>query len=471
MSKFVAIYHSAWGDAKAINSEWFAKYGDVVTDIIHFKVDPMSTAPYIKFDSGEGNFTKNQAQIIADAHARNIRVQLCIGGVQSPSWDVITKDANLTKTVVTALGNYCKLHGYDGFNLDWESNVNQDGFKMLSAVLRAELDSWSKRGVLSSAAGRFPNHDITTLNTLYDQIYIMGYDCNGWWSNPGDGKSISGFHEPAHDVSGQFLVNPAEIPFNLDEMDKRWTAAGLDKTKTAFGIAFYGYVWSPQTAPGQARANSQAGLEHYFNIVNKGWAEYYEPLAEQAWSGNPSGAGYCNYNSPLTVQKKIQWMQSKGYEGIMLFANEHAYNVITKESLLLEAVRGNAAPPVETQPSFSINPKNQTVEKGKIVVFSATASGFPSPALSWTRDGVDAGTGNSISFTVTKNETVACTATNSKGSVTSLAVLTASDVVVPPSEDLTARVVALEAANADLKQFQQNTLDIFYKLGDIFPKK
>ena len=73
---FVMLYHSAWGDGRMIDSTFFNRNSDLVTHIIHFKVDPIRTAPYISFDGGEGNHSKNRSHMIADAPGKGVKFLL-----------------------------------------------------------------------------------------------------------------------------------------------------------------------------------------------------------------------------------------------------------------------------------------------------------------------------------------------------------------------------------------------------------
>lgn len=89
-------------------------------------------------------------------------------------------------------------------------------------------------------------------------------------------------------------------------------------------------------------------------------------------------------------------------------------------------------------PTFTTQPVSKTVTEGQSVTFSAAASGSPSPAYQWRKDGVaiSGATGSSYaisSATLSSAGTYTVVATNSAGSATSSgAVLTVNAAATPP---------------------------------------
>ena len=467
----VFVYHSSWGDPRGIDHDWFDHNGSTVTHIIHFKVDPLNVPPYMTFDGGESNHSRNRAQIIADAHARGIKVLLCIGGVTKFSdahctgqggadmWECVTSDPNLTRTVVQAMGNYCKQYGYDGFDLDWESKFNATNLGFLLQTLRTELNSWPTRGTLSIATGRTPSPEwpIATINATCDYINIMLYDGNAYWSCNGGSGGVSGFHEP--------LLNPApNYPnycwdgsvVNSAYCLSQWEAAGIDKGKTNPSIAFYGWSWKGVTAPGQQQtgcSSNCAGYASYMdaaNMIATGGTYHYDNLAGQAWVSQPGATySYVNYVDAASVAAKMNYYRSHGWGGIMCFANEHAADVTKPDGSdakfpLLTAVRNNLTPPTPSAPSFISHPANRSVWVGETATFSISATGYPLPTFQWQKNGanISGATGSSYTTPPTaasdNGASYRCIATNSVGGASSnQAVLTVSAPVAanPTSDD------------------------------------
>ncbi len=451
---FVMLYHSSWGDSRMIDSTFFNRNAGLVTHIIHFKIDPQRTSPYFSFDGGPENHAKNRQQIIDDAHARGMKVVLCIGGVANGAheWNFITRDSALTQTVVNAMSNYARTYGYDGLDLDWESELTLSGFNLLSRILRRTLDSWSPRGLLTAAIGRGwdPLQDVTTLNSLYDYINIMAYDCNAYWSG------TTGFHEPLYNPIPNYPnYDPASAALNIHNQSNTWVLHGLDKTKSSLGLALYGWAWNGGvTAPGQTFTwiPNLAGYYNYFDATSQldsGYGvRHYDSLAHQPWITNPGGVGrkpsYVNYQDAQSISAKMDYLKANGWGGVMLFANEHATDLskpVNDRWPLLAAVRNNLTPPTPTTPSFTTHPENRNIQVGASATFTVSISGYPTPSLRWQRDGVEISGATGSAYTlpgaalVDNGATFRCIASNSLGTVTSnTAILTVTGSSLnPPS--------------------------------------
>ncbi|MBI5472054.1 MAG: immunoglobulin domain-containing protein [Ignavibacteriae bacterium] len=465
------VYHSAWGDPRGIASDWFEHNGSTVTHIIHFKVDPLNIPPYLTFDGGPENHARNRVQIISDAHARGIKVLLCIGGVTKFSdqhctgtggadmWECITSDSILTETVLTAMSVYARTYGYDGFDLDWEAKFNATNLGFLLRRLRAKLDSWPTRGILSIATGRTASSawPIATMNATCDYINIMLYDGNAYWScNNGTG-GISGFHEPLFNPApnySQYCWDGSVV--NSEYCLSTWESAGIDKSKTSPSIAFYGWSWKGVTAPGQRQSGCSSACAGYASYMDaksmlaNGGTYHYDNLAQQAWVSLPGATySYVNYIDETSVTAKMNYYRSHGWGGVMCFANEHAADISKPNGSdakfpLLTAVRNNLTPPTPSAPAFTSQPANQTVLLGDQATFSVSVSGYPTPALQWQKNSVDISGAIGSSYTTPvvgiadNGISFRCVASNSLGtSTSSLSVLTVNAPLAanPVSDD------------------------------------
>ncbi len=392
LPSFVSLYHSSWGDWRMIDSAFFPQNADVVTHIIHFKVDPIRSAPYMNFDGGVENHAKNRAQIIADAHAHGLKVLLCIGGVANGSteWKFITQNQALTQTVVDTMSAYAVEHGYDGLDLDWEGDVSQSGFILLSQILRTKLNTWTHaqtpdgKGILAAAVGRewWAAQDVPTLNALYDQVNIMAYDGNAYWSCWDGQGGKSGFHEPLYDPSPNwpgYCYDGALV--NIDRCVKTWSDHGLNKAKSSILIALYGWAWKIVTAPAQQQsgcASNCAGYALYMDVMSMivaGGVRHYDNLAQQPWISLPGGeSSYCNYQDAQSIQAKLEYLMAEGWGGLGLFSNEHAADVnkpVAERWPLLNAVRDSIGGDMR----IIQHPVAATVLVGGTATFTIVAAG------------------------------------------------------------------------------------------------
>jgi len=68
-------------------------------------------------------------------------------------------------------------------------------------------------------------------------------------------------------------------------------------------------------------------------------------------------------------------------------------------------------------PSFTTTPRNQTIEEGEKSTFLCKATGNPTPKIVWHKDGKTVATGDTLNFTVNRNQSGRywCSAENGVG--------------------------------------------------------
>ena len=432
----VFTYYSAWGDPRMIDSTFWNRNAGAITHLIHFKIDPNRNAPYYTFDGGEQAHARNRQQIVNDAHAKGVKVLLCIGGVNAGAteWNVITRDSALTQRVIDAMSVYARSVGYDGFDLDWETEITYDGFRLLSRIMRRKLDAWPTRGVMTYAVGREWSAavEVATLNQYYDWLNIMTYDCNAYWSE------TSGFHEPLYDPRPNWPnYGGGTASLNIHNKSNTWVQHGLDKSKSTLIYSLYGWAWAQVTQPGQSftSCNNCVGYYNYYDITHQletgNGIEYYDTLAQMAWLSNPAGNGYpryANYNNPRALRAKMDYVRAQGWGGIGLFALEHTSDLtkpLDERWPLFKAVKDYLTPSGPVAPAFSTHPANTTIWANESATFTAFATGYPTPAYQWQKNGANISGANSNSYTTpltTRADSGAsyrCIASNASGTVTS----------------------------------------------------
>lgn len=449
---FYMSYLDGWGVNQNILADTAAFNWSGMTYVVMFKIDPTMTAPYYRWDGWDAP-TQSQQTVIRIAKRNGAKVTLCIGGVGG-EWYNPTRDSATCQTIVSAIGAYARGIGYDGLTLDWESQVELEGFKLLSRLLNREVKNnlWNgQAGILTAAIGRSVSnaYDITHMNTYYDYLEIMSYDGNGWWS------SRSGFHEPLYDASSNY---PSGLGYEhygatMHYGSNTWFTAGLSKAKTCLIFSTYVRTWAlgsqspPMTSPGQcvqwctpAYTNGWEGIDYYEPIYNHIAAgrmtEYYDTLAKMAYASYASGSayGYANYNNVRAIQEKVQYVQQNSIGGVGMFTIDQGAIVVNgrKTFPLMEAARLAINPPSNSAPSFTQQPSNTTVREGSTASFSSYTGGYPTPTYQWQKStvvggGTFANVSGATSNTYTTAATVfadsnfrfRCIATNSEGTATS----------------------------------------------------
>ena len=59
---------------------------------------------------------------------------------------------------------------------------------------------------------------------------------------------------------------------------------------------------------------------------------------------------------------------------------------------------------LKVPPSFIITPRNQTVKENERATFTCSATGNPTPQITWIKDGLTVGTGKNLTFTASRND-------------------------------------------------------------------
>ncbi len=441
---YVSVYHSAWGDPRGIDNDWFERNGSFMTHIIHFKIDPTTTPGVWGYSGGQYNHDRNRAQIIANAHARGIKVLLCLGGDNGRQFLAAAQDSALLENIITSICNFARTSGYDGIDLDYESDVTAFAYERWSRFLRRRLDTWPTRGTLTCAAGRTPGAvPMWVYNTYYDHLNIMLYDGNGWWSCAwGQPAGISGFHEPLNDPSANYPTICDGATINTVYCLGQWESGGVNKAKAAPSTAFYGYSWAPTVnAPGQRQTGCSQncsgitnGYEILNNVASGAWTRHYDNVAQQPWANTANQ--YVNYQDAQSIAARLDYFKRNGWGGVFFFANEHAVDPnkpagSAEKFVFYDAVKNALNPPTVSAPSFVTQPINRSAVVGATATFSVQAAGYPVPTLQWQKNGVNIAGATSFVYTTPvtvlgdNGASFRCVATNSQGTTTSnAAVLT-----------------------------------------------
>jgi GH18 family chitinase len=118
-------------------------------------------------------------------------------------------------------------YGYDGVDIDWESNVDWDQMNSLVSALRQDLGT----KLLAASIVVTDCAEWAPMEHYMDQINIMTYDMAGTW-NP-----YSWFNSALYGP-------PEENVWSVNLAVKRCRDAGIPSAKTGIGLPFYGYVSS-----------------------------------------------------------------------------------------------------------------------------------------------------------------------------------------------------------------------------------
>jgi chitinase len=249
--------------------------------------------------NGNLSFSPLNDRYIQQAHAQGKKVLVSIGGGPASEdaqlrarYFELTGDAR-RKDFVMKICAYLVDHKLDGLDVDLEGqSINADYGKFIQAL----FETLKPKGLLLTAAlthanggDRVPASAIP----LFDFINIMAYDDTGPW-NPG---------RPGQHSSFDYAVSSLNY----------WVGRGLPKSKAVLGVPFYGYGFGKDFNWGMS----------YAQIVST-----YADAHKQDVAGS-----HIYYNGADTMQKKVQYVVSGEYGGIMIW--QLAQDAEGERSLLL----------------------------------------------------------------------------------------------------------------------------------------
>jgi GH18 family chitinase/lysophospholipase L1-like esterase len=310
----------------------------------------------------EGNF--NQLKELKVKYP-NLKILMSLGGWTYSKFfsDVAATQASRQKFVSSCIdmyinGNLPVLSGspaggqgvaagiFDGFDIDWESpndpaaNVGnhygpQDtaNFTLLLAEFRNELNALGGEHYLLTAAlpagpSNINNIQVGQIAQYLDWADIMAYDMHGAFETNGPTNFQAPlFDSPSSPAFGSGLTVNDAISHYLD--------FGFPSSQINLGIPFYGRGWTGvpanatyglyQSVNGATNAfpfSQQPGVADYKELESAGEFNniYFDETVDSTWAYD--GTNFYSIETPYSIAYKLQYMQSKGLGGVMMFSLE-----------------------------------------------------------------------------------------------------------------------------------------------------
>jgi chitinase len=280
------------------------------------------------------------------AHTAGKKAILMVGGAGTNwnnEWTSATSAAYRANFIahLTALATQL---GFDGFDLDWEENINYAQFLTFTQQLRKAAPT----KIITIPIG-WVNPNWQQIDPFFknvaasvDQLNIMTYGMADnwpqWWS----------WHSSA------LMGSAPSYPSSVDSSVSAYLAAGVPVAKLGVGIGFYGSCWSPPvTGPRQnlAGLNSHVIASDndmtYANIMNlyySGQNYRYDVLAQVPYLTSliPMGPKQCtfvSYENETSVTAKGSYVKKKGLGGVIIWTINEGYNSkVANPNGLLQAV-------------------------------------------------------------------------------------------------------------------------------------
>jgi GH18 family chitinase len=249
------------------------------------------------------------SQLRSMAQAANVKIIVSIGDQGVPTnYFPSNTTPGMVSTFANSIAAYINANGFDGVDLDWESNVNASQYIDLMAKVRAampnklvmmDVGNWG--GLDSVAAASHRN---------VDQLNVMCYDMAA-----GNGFS---WHNAAVLQAGDPGV------MTCDWRMRAFTNAGVPASKLGVGIPAYGYVWNGTTQP-RSSGGSMDGTQYWYSQIlgnptwwNGGLNKRWNSTNRADYLSVGSTNQFVTYNDTGSVHEIVSWGKSQGFGGYMV---------------------------------------------------------------------------------------------------------------------------------------------------------
>ncbi len=302
LSKEVQAYLPSYAPA----SEYVSIQYDKVTAIIYSFL-------YIKAD---GSITPEAGyapeNLIAYAHARNVKVILAIQDYSTADSDTMLTNPNARATAINNIFNEVVNKGYDGVDTDIEkmsfTASNKTNFTAFQQELSGKFWGSNPNYRLSIAIGAYwPNTDIVfdvaVLQNYCNFIMIMGYDWTGSWSTSAASNS-------------PYLLDNGTG--NYDTIKHYETL--MDKRKFLLVVPYYGREFATVSNTRMSSINGSVTEIIYDQFIDNvaGYARNYDSIWQTPWyTRQVNGQWYQgHYDDVQSLGQKYDLIISEGLGGI-----------------------------------------------------------------------------------------------------------------------------------------------------------
>lgn len=249
-------------------------------------------------------------QLITEAHKNNVKVLAAVGGFgQSAGFSPMAANASAREKFITNMVNFCKTHGYDGVDLDWEypGAADRANFATLVSELRAALLA-ADIPLLTAAipSQDWSNaYDLNSLKNNFDWFGIMTYDFYGSW------ESTSGHQSALYSWGSQNL--------SVDKAVKYYLGRGVPAEQLCIGMPFGGYLLNSQ---GLYKSNSGGSSVSYVAAnqkISQGWEYKWDDNCKVPYLQNPGQTQLITYDDTISVKMKSAYIIKNNLKGTIIW--------------------------------------------------------------------------------------------------------------------------------------------------------
>lgn len=259
----------------------------------------------LKFNnSGESAMTN----FLAATNNLNSKRLISVGGTDM---DKMANDPVARKHFADTIREFCRIHDFDGIDMDWESIDNatdRDNFTSLMKDIKSSIDSTDLEFVITVGFGNYWQqwYENEALD-LADFLQIMIYDQTGTWAASPYGNHASMDH--------------------FKQAESYWVGRGYDRNQLVMGLPYYGYRFN----------NTNGGIADAIT-----YGEFLDQFPNAKASDNLliDGTGHYFVNGPDLIKEKASYAIDKGFKGVFVWelAQDDYKHTLSLDKALMEVV-------------------------------------------------------------------------------------------------------------------------------------
>jgi len=308
-------------------------------------------------------------ELVDRAHTMDVKVHLCLASFSDAVNNVVLPDAQKRAIAVAELASLVEQYGADGINVDIEGMDATQRNNLNSFV--AELKAVVPEVVVDMPAVDWSDaYDESTLATLSDGLFIMGYDYHYSGADP---RPV----DPLYSSStwGFYALNTT-VEHYLDL---------VPRDKLILGLPLYGRDWESvdDSIPGVATANGVAVFLDDVNSLEQSYTPLFDVASSTSYILYPNHQIW--YPTVDSIRERIIYGIGEDLQGIGFWALSYENETSGFWEMVLEEVgteEGNTEPSSEpsTEPSnesilpFAEAGLDQSVLLGDTVTLDGNAS-------------------------------------------------------------------------------------------------
>jgi len=270
-------------------------------------------------------------ELNAAARANGVRMLVSLGG-----WGNCAGFPGATSTpanrgrFISQLVDFCRVHAYDGVDIDWEFVSNETekaNFTLFIEALGAALKAQTPPLLLTAAvpSGNYYGRwiDYERLAGTFDFIGFMTYDYHGAWSDHAGHNSP--LYAPAGDACG-----------SLDETFAYARGRQVPLAKLLVGVAFFGRSFDCGALGLPFTTSEGWDYSDIMALSAPEWGRVWDGQAQVPYMLRTDGTMLISFDDMSSVGLKCQYVKDRASAGVIIW--ELGGDVRGGSSELLEVI-------------------------------------------------------------------------------------------------------------------------------------